>query len=112
MDPAKVLPPEVLLHVCSHLQPRDLVSLDELSVGWRRVARDRSLWRHVDLDLEDMWDRDKGGVLRTLQAAPCLRSVNLPVDPDLDEALDAVAEVLKEVRTHKSTRITVAQNRT
>lgn len=43
------LPDNIILEILSYLSVKDLCISGRVSRRWRRIARDNSLWRHVDL---------------------------------------------------------------
>lgn len=43
------LPDNIILEILSYLSVKDLCISGQVSRRWRRIARDNSLWRHVDL---------------------------------------------------------------
>ncbi|XP_061871618.1 F-box/LRR-repeat protein 12 isoform X2 [Colius striatus] len=52
-----VLPDTVLLRILALLSPRDRLRAARVSRRWRRLARDREVWRHVDLSEERLTPR-------------------------------------------------------
>lgn len=44
-DPAIYLPTELFLHVCTYLEPRDLLTASTVSRAWRERAYDERLWQ-------------------------------------------------------------------
>ncbi|XP_060083889.1 F-box/LRR-repeat protein 12-like [Ylistrum balloti] len=56
----KHLPENILLEILSYLSVKDLCRAGRVCRAWRRVVRDNTLWRHVDLlpyrlNLQKMW---------------------------------------------------------
>ncbi|XP_033725010.1 F-box/LRR-repeat protein 12-like [Pecten maximus] len=54
------LPENILLEILSYLSVKDLCRAGSVCRAWRRVVRDNTLWRHVDLlpyrlNLQKMW---------------------------------------------------------
>ncbi|OWF41271.1 F-box/LRR-repeat protein 12-like [Mizuhopecten yessoensis] len=54
------LPENILLEILSYLSVKDLCRTGSVCRSWRRVVRDNTLWRHVDLlpyrlNLQKMW---------------------------------------------------------
>ena len=47
---------EVLLRIFKLFKPKELVTLARVNTQWRRVARDWTLWKDVDLIFEDEED--------------------------------------------------------
>ncbi|ESP02459.1 hypothetical protein LOTGIDRAFT_84554, partial [Lottia gigantea] len=56
----KTLPDNIILEIMSYLPVKDLSYICSVNRRWRRIVRDDSLWRHIDLspyhlDLTRMW---------------------------------------------------------
>ena len=45
----ETLPKELLLYLSSFLPLSDLVTIGQVNRGWRRIAKDPSFWRHVEV---------------------------------------------------------------